>query len=110
LFFKLTTKGAISPHPFNYTDGVSPNLPVQGTDGSFYGTAQYGRDATCRCGVVYKATAGGTITVLHKFTGYVSSTVYDGNRPIGILAQDSDGNFYGTTYQGASSTAAPSLK
>ena len=99
-FFKLTTKGAISPHAFNYTDGVSPNLPAQGTDGNFYGTAQGGGDATCRCGVVYKATAGGTITVLHKFTGYVSSTVYDGNRPIGILVQDSDGNFYGTTYQG----------
>ena len=98
--FKLTTKGAISPHPFDYTNGDSPNLPAQGNDGNFYGTAQYGGDATCRCGVVYKATAGGTITVLHKFTGYVSSTVYDGNRPIGILVQDNDGNFYGTTYQG----------
>ena len=99
-FFKLTTKGAMSPHPFNYTNGQTPNLPAQGNDGNFYGTAQSGGDATCRCGVIYKATAGGTITVLHKFTGYASSTVYDGNRPIGILAQDSDGNFYGTTYQG----------
>jgi uncharacterized repeat protein (TIGR03803 family) len=99
-FFKLATKGAITPHPFNYTDGESPNLPAQGNDLNFYGTAQYGGDATCRCGVVYKATAGGTITVLHKFTGYASSTVYDGYRPIGILVQDSDGNFYGTTYQG----------
>jgi uncharacterized repeat protein (TIGR03803 family) len=103
-FFKLTTKGAISPHPFDYTNGESPNLPAQGNDGNFYGTAQYGGDATCRCGVVYKATAGGTITVLHNFTGYVSSTDYDGNRPIGILVQDSDGNFYGTTYQGGKFT------
>jgi uncharacterized repeat protein (TIGR03803 family) len=99
-FFRLTTKGAMSPHPFNYTNGASPNLPAQGNDGNFYGTTQSGGDATCRCGVVYKATAGGTITVLHKFTGFASSTVYDGNRPIGILVQDSDGNFYGTTYQG----------
>jgi uncharacterized repeat protein (TIGR03803 family) len=99
-FFKLTTKGAISPHPFDYTNGAGPNLPAQGNDGNFYGTAQYGGDATCRCGVVYRATAGGTVTVLHKFTGYVSSTVYDGYRPIGVLVQDSDGNFYGTTYQG----------
>jgi len=99
-FYKLTTKGVITPHPFNYTNGDSPNLPVQGTDLNFYGTAQYGGDPTCRCGVVYKATAAGKITVLHKFTGYVSSTVYDGNRPIGVLAEGTDGNFYGTTYQG----------
>jgi uncharacterized repeat protein (TIGR03803 family) len=95
-FFKLTTKGAITPHPFNYSDGDSPNLPAQGTDLNFYGTAQYGGDATCKCGVVYKATTAGKITVLHKFTGYPS----DGNRPIGVLVQGNDRNFYGTTYQG----------
>jgi uncharacterized repeat protein (TIGR03803 family) len=99
-FFKLTTKGAITPHPFDYTNGNAPNLPVQGTDGNFYGTTQSGGNATCRCGVVYKATAGGAITVLHNFTGYVSSTVYDGSRPIGVLVEGPDGNFYGTTYQG----------
>jgi len=99
-FFKLTTKGVITPHTFDYTDGENPNLPVQGTDGNFYGTTQYGGGTTCECGVVYKVTAAGKITVLHKFTGYVSPTVYDGSRPIGILVQGSDGNFYGTTYQG----------
>ena len=99
-FFKMSTKGKISPHPFAYTNGASPSLPVQGTDGNFYGTTQVGGDKTCRCGVVYKATAAGKITVLHYFTGYQSSTQYDGSRPIGILVQGSDGNFYGTTYQG----------
>ncbi len=99
-FFKLTTKEKITAHPFNYTDGAAPSLPVQGTDGNFYGTTQGGGDATCKCGVVYKSTAAGKITVLHKFTGYVSSSQYDGSRPIGILVQGSDGNFYGTTYTG----------
>jgi uncharacterized repeat protein (TIGR03803 family) len=99
-FFKLTTKGKITAHPFNYTDGATPNLPTQGTDLNFYGTTQVGGDPTCRCGVIYKATAAGKITVLHKFTGYVSSTIYDGSRPIGILVQGSDGAFYGTTYTG----------
>jgi len=99
-FFKLTTKGAITAHDFDLTDGSTPNLPTQGTDLNFYGTTQGGGDATCECGVVYKATAGGTITVLHKFTGYVSSTDYDGGRPIGLLVQGDDGDFYGTTYQG----------
>ncbi len=57
-FYKLTTKGKITAHPFNYTDGATPNLAVQGTDLNFYGTTQGGGDATCKCGVVYEATGG----------------------------------------------------
>ena len=102
-FFKLTTKGKISPYPFGYTNGSSPSLPIQGTDLNFYGTTQAGGDTSCGefgCGVVYKATSAGKITVLHEFTGYVSSTNFDGSRPIGTLVQGSDGDFYGTTYTG----------
>ncbi len=95
-FFKMTTKGKVTAHPFNYTDGATPNLPAQGNDLNFYGTTQGGGDPTCKCGVVYKTTAAGKITVLHDFKGYPS----DGNRPIGVLIQGADGNFYGTTYQG----------
>jgi len=98
-FFKLTPKGAIAPHPFDYTDGESPNLPVLGTDGNFYGTTSSGGDATCNCGVIYKATPAGKITVLHTFTGF-DGAPYDGEHPYGILAEGNDGNFYGTTYEG----------
>ncbi len=109
-FFKLTTKGKISAYPFDYTDGSSPNLPVQGTDLNFYGTTQGGGNAACACGVIYKATAAGKITVLHNFSGYVSSTQYDGARPIGILVEGADGNFYGTTYQGGEYNAGTVFK
>ena len=96
-FFKVTSAGAFTVlKDFNYTDGATPSLPTQGTDGNFYGTAQVGGDPTCKCGVVYKATAGGAITVLHAFKGYPS----DGYRPDSVLVQGTDGNFYGTTYQG----------
>jgi uncharacterized repeat protein (TIGR03803 family) len=98
-FFKLTTKGVITPHPFDYTNGESPNLPVLGTDGNFYGTTYSGGDPTCRCGVIYKATAAGKITVLHTFTGF-DAAPYDGEFPLGVLAEGTDGNFYGTTYEG----------
>jgi uncharacterized repeat protein (TIGR03803 family) len=98
-FFKLSTGGAIAAHPFDFTNGALPNLPVQGTDGNFYGTTYLGGDATCRCGVIYKATPGGAITVLHKFTGFDGDS-YDGGFPVGILAEGTDGNFYGTTYEG----------
>jgi len=79
---------------FNYTNGADPNLPIQGTDGNFYGTAVYG--GTSRIGVVYKITPGGAITILHNFAGYPK----DGASPQGVLVQGTDGNFYGTTYQG----------
>jgi uncharacterized repeat protein (TIGR03803 family) len=99
-FFRLTIKGVITIYPFDYDNGYEPNLPTQASDGNFYGTAQYGGGGTCECGVIYKATAGGKITVLHVFTGTVSATDYDGNRPIGVLVQDSEGYLWGTTYQG----------
>jgi uncharacterized repeat protein (TIGR03803 family) len=112
-FFKLTTKGKISPYPFSYTNGASPSLPAQGTDLNFYGTTQAGGDTSCGefgCGVVYKVTAAGKITVLHEFTGYVSSTNYDGSRPIGSLVQGSDGDFYGTTYTGGANNLGTVFK
>jgi len=96
-FFKISPSGVFKAlRDLGYTNGADPNLPTQGTDGNFYGTTQFGGDPTCKCGVVYKLTAAGAITVLHAFKGYPT----DGNRPIGILAQGPDGNFYGTTYKG----------
>jgi uncharacterized repeat protein (TIGR03803 family) len=89
----------MTPHPFDYTNGAAPNLPVLGTDGNFYGTTYTGGDPTCRCGVIYKATAGGKITVLHTFTGF-DAAPYDGEFPLGVLTEGTDGNFYGTTYEG----------
>ena len=95
--FKVSAAGVFKAlRDFGYTNGADPNLPTQGTDGNFYGTTQGGGDPTCKCGVVYKATAAGAITVLHAFKGYPT----DGYRPIGILTQGPDGNFYGTTYRG----------
>jgi uncharacterized repeat protein (TIGR03803 family) len=106
VFYKITTKGVLTAHPFNYTDGAVPNLPAQGTDGNFYGTAQAGGDPTCRCGTVYKATAGGKITALHTFKGYPT----DGTRPIGALVQGSDGDFWGTTYLGGANNEGTIFK
>jgi uncharacterized repeat protein (TIGR03803 family) len=95
--FKVSAAGVFKAlRDFTYVNGADPNLPTQGTDGNFYGTAQFGGDPTCKCGVIYKATAAGVITVLHAFKGYPT----DGNRPIGVLVQGPDGNFYGTTYRG----------
>ena len=98
-FIKLTP-GTTLPYKekvlvdFNYTNGNDPNLPTQGTDGSFYGSTFSG--GSKGMGVVYKSGANGGITVLHNFVGYPT----DGANPIGAMVQGNDGAFYGVTYLG----------
>ncbi|MBZ5598293.1 MAG: IPT/TIG domain-containing protein [Acidobacteriia bacterium] len=63
------------------------------SDGNLYGTALTG--GTNSDGAVFRmSTPGGAIKVIHNFTGI------DGSRPVGPLAQASDGNLYGTTFAG----------
>lgn len=106
-FFKVTPAGVFSVvHDFAYSDGASPNLPTQGTDGNFYGSAKFGGDPTCRCGAVYKITPSGATTVLHTFKGYPN----DGTFPVGALVQGPDGFFYGVTYEGGSTNQGTIFK
>ncbi len=98
--FKVTPTGTLTVvHYFDgtfsgTTDGCYPlGLPVQASDGNFYGTArQCGANDG---GLVYKLTPAGVFSVIHAFNG---ST--DGNQPEGALIQGSDGNLWGTTSQG----------
>lgn len=101
-FFRISSKGVFKElADFDSTNGSLPNLPTQGTDGSFYGTTQQGGNIGTNCGVIYKVTTGGKITVLHDFAGYPT----DGCRPISVLVQGTDGDLYGTTYSGGASSA-----
>jgi uncharacterized repeat protein (TIGR03803 family) len=67
---------------------------VQGSDGNFYGTTEYG--GTNNDGTVFQISPSGGLTNLYSF-GTVSN---DGKFPSAGLVQGSDGNFYGTTIQG----------
>lgn len=66
---------------------------VQGSDGNFYGTTYFG--GANGFGTVFRITPAGTETILYSFAGGS-----DGEDPYAGLIQGSDGNFYGTTYQG----------
>jgi uncharacterized repeat protein (TIGR03803 family) len=80
------------------TDGSYPYAGlVQGTDGNFYGTTETG-GAHINYGTVYKVTPSGTLTTLYSFCGCNPST--PGQIPLAALIQATDGNFYGTTYNG----------
>ena len=104
--FKITPGGALTTlHTFEGPDGATPYGPlVQGIDGNFYGTTEYGGNtsAACSmgCGTVFRITPAGVLTRLHSFNG---ST--DGYLPFGALIQGPDSEFYGVTVQGGSGTS-----
>jgi uncharacterized repeat protein (TIGR03803 family) len=76
-------------------DGVYPQARlVQGSDGNFYGTTYEG--GTIGYGTVFQISPSGNYTNLYSF----GSSPNDGVYPQATLVQGSDGNFYGTTYEG----------
>jgi len=86
------------------TDGANPQGGlVQATDGNFYGTTRNGGVfnfclSFAGCGTVFKISPSGTLTTLYSFCAQYGCT--DGVYPDAALVQGTDGNFYGTTYNG----------
>src|SRR5580704_7904398 len=78
-------------------------IAAQGRDGNLYSTAPAG--GSC-CGAVFQITPAGKLKVIHNFTGNSN----DGAFPQGGVTLGSDGNFYGTTYEGGSVTAGAVFK
>ena len=107
--FKIAPAGGTPTtlHSFDSTDGANPyGGLVQATNGDFYGTTfQGGTSTNCSggCGTVFKITAGGTFNTLHSFD------LADGFNPHGVLVQANNGDLYGTTTYGGSSTNCLSL-
>src|ERR1035438_5459485 len=98
--FKITPNGNLTTlYSFcsqtGCTDGTEPRWLIQGTDGNFYGTTQVG--GANNEGTVFKITPNGTLTMLYSFS--FCSPCTEGFLP-GALVQGTDGNFYGTTYDG----------
>jgi uncharacterized repeat protein (TIGR03803 family) len=88
------------------TDGLMPAAGlVQATNGDLYGTTSWGGpNIMCvsdgvdyGCGTVFKLTHGGVLTTLYSFCSQTNCT--DGKLPNGLI-QATDGNFYGTSFEG----------
>jgi uncharacterized repeat protein (TIGR03803 family) len=94
----LTTLYNFCSQP-NCTDG---EVPVDGlvlaSDGSFYGTTE-GNGYGTGGGTIFKITPSGDLTTLYTFCS-AGPPCADGLYPKAGLVQGTDGNFYGTTYQG----------
>ena len=112
--FKITPSGTLTTlynfcSQTNCADGGKPEAGlVQAANGNFYGTTIIG-GSNCGpiggCGTVFKITLSGTLTMLYSFcsrNGQYNCT--DGSGPYAALVQGTDGNFYGTTAEGGSSS------
>ncbi len=105
--FKMTPAGVVAVlYSFavtDFSDGAQPHGGlVQGLDGNFYGTTSEGGSPSGGGGTVFQITPVGTLKTLHAFSGYPG----DGAVPYDGLVQGTDGNFYGTTFNGGSQAAA----
>ena len=110
--FKITPNGALttlysfcSQGGTNCTAGENPQAAlVQATDGNFYGTTYTGGANSYPYsnpgGTVFKITANGTLTTLYSFCSQGGYGCTDGKNPVAALLQGTDGNLYGTTYNG----------
>jgi uncharacterized repeat protein (TIGR03803 family) len=101
--FKLSTDGTATVlHTFNnLSSGSSPiGDLLRDAKENLYGKTEVGGHGTCPslgslgCGVVFKLSSQGQLTVLHDFTGGL-----DGGTPQGLV-RDPAGNLYGTTQTG----------
>jgi uncharacterized repeat protein (TIGR03803 family) len=95
-FIALTTLSS-----FDGTNGSDPmDVLAQGLDGNFYGTTAGGGEHSS--GTIYKVTPEGVITTLYSFCS--KTNCIDGSSPRAGLLLDTDGNFYGTTAEGGTTS------
>ncbi len=76
---------------------------VLDAQGNLYGTTYGGSGDP---GTVYKLDTNGNLTVLYSFTGKKG----DGKHPYGGVVIDSQGNLYGTTYEGGTADNGTAYK
>jgi uncharacterized repeat protein (TIGR03803 family) len=104
--FRINPNGALtSLYSFTGTnDGEYPNGLVQGSDGYFYGTTQWGGTGGGN-GTVFRISTNGLLTILYLFTGG-----NDGANPSAALVEGTDGYFYGATEGGGTNYSGTVFK
>jgi uncharacterized repeat protein (TIGR03803 family) len=104
---KFTAGGTLTtPYSFVCSESGCPNGKepfaglVQATDGSMFGTTEYGGNGNPGSGTIFKIMPGGTLKTLYSFCA--QSGCPDGADPTAALVQATNGDLYGTTTYGGS--------
>jgi len=104
--FKITPSGTLTTlysfcSQLNCTDGANPIAGLlQASDGNLYGTTENG--GAKGYGTVFEVGPSGRLTTTHSFC--LQPRCADGAYPTAGLVQATDGNLYGTTWQGGLAT------
>jgi uncharacterized repeat protein (TIGR03803 family) len=102
--FGISTSGVLL-YDYSFPCGTGGAYPagqlIQASDGNFYGTTLEGGSTVANCGtrgcgIVFKMTNAGVVSVLHRFVGGGN----DGSEPVAGLVEATDGNLYGSTSLG----------
>ncbi len=99
--FEMTPSGLLTTlHTFSGQDGSSPTgALIQARDGNLYGaTYGGGTGAYEPGGTFFRISQDGVLTTLYNFCNF--DYCEDGSNPESGPVEGTDGNFYGTTYQG----------
>jgi uncharacterized repeat protein (TIGR03803 family) len=105
--YKITPSGTLTTlYKFcalaNCADGSVPEGLVQATNGDLFGTTVVG--GAHGGGTIFQITPSGVLTTLYSFCSLANCA--DGKGPYGGLVQATNGDFYGTTYDGGNSICA----
>ena len=117
--FKITLGGKLTTLYTFCSQGSYPYCPdgtfpqaalVQATNGDLYGTTLGGGSDNCTngCGTVFKITPSGTLTTLYSFCSQSGCT--DGASPYAGLVQATNGDLYGTTFNGGTKNSGTVFK
>jgi len=99
--FRMTPTGSVTTlAAISDTNATGPYYLMQASDGNFYGTDCYGGKNIARngyynlAGTIFRVTPNGTLTNLVLFN------MSNGGCPVAALIEGTDGNFYGSTWEG----------
>lgn len=92
--------------------GNAPVSPMAASDGRLYGVMEFSGPATngsLAFGVIYRLNGDGSgFQVVHSFDDpFSTDPIQPGSRPVGRLAEASDGRLYGVCFQGGRTDGTP---
>jgi uncharacterized repeat protein (TIGR03803 family) len=112
--FRITATDEFERLSLPSTNTLPESGLILATDGSFYGTTEYGGTGSCDntefpgCGTIIKVSPTGKLTTIYQFCSQTRCP--DGASPFAPLMEGADGSLYGTTFVGGTGGRGAAFK